>query len=164
MKIHIQKSDYPIIVLLIFGMLSPVFLFLNLRTFLGITVISQAAPLAFAYTKLNGVEQYANKSSFEIHLKNGDVLKIDSTQELFGKFKGFYYKKSTYGAAILYGSGFIFKQQGPLVDSTLHKGLCKNGPMAQILNLNSEISYARLDIAEKDNGPQRWIRETHCAE
>lgn len=159
-----QKSDYPILALLIFGMISPIALLLNQKTILGVAVISQSSPLAFAYTKLNGVEQYANKSSFELHLKNGQVLKVDNTQELFGKFKGFYYKKATYGTAILYGSGHIFRQQGPLVESTLQKGLCKNGPMAELLSLNSEISYARLNIFEKDNGPQRWIRETHCAE
>lgn len=162
LKTKLSLNDYLIILLLVFGLLSPIALLLNLRTVLGIGVISQAAPLAFAYTKLNGVEQYANKSYFELHLKNGETLQVDNTQELFSKFKGFYYKKATYGASILYGSGFIFRQQGPIVNSTLKKGLCANGPMASLLRLTSEVHYAKLEILEKDNGPGRWVREINC--
>lgn len=158
----VKKNDLILILLLIFGMLSPIALIFNQGSVLGLAVISQAAPLAFAYTKLNGVEQYATRSFFSLKLKNGQIMKIENNQILFSKFPGFYYKKATYGAAILYGSEFIFRKQEPIVRSTLSVGLCKNGPMARLLNLKVEIESARLEIFEKDNGPGHWIREVSC--
>jgi hypothetical protein len=149
--------------LTILGLLQTVGFLTGSAAIRGIGLASTASPLPLVFTQFRGLETFAEDYSLEILTVSGKHIETPITPALYGKLKGPYKRRNTYGAVISYGPGLTLEPERRLVDTVLTYGFCDGGPLSREFGITERLREAHIHITSRTAGrPGKWTLSVQC--
>ena len=131
----------------------------------GLAALSLASPLPLAFSHFAGHETFSNTFAYAAVTASGRHLAGAIGPQLYGRLKGAYNYKNTFGAALSYGPFFTEPWALAARDAVLQHGFCEPGHVVASSGFagGEALRGVNITVAEHpDRGTQQWVLQVVC--
>jgi hypothetical protein len=129
----------------------------------GIGFMTTASPLPLVFSKFRGIENFSSDYYMDVKLKDGEIISIKITPEIYDRASGPYNRRNPYGAVLAYGPMLTAPHEMILRDRVMQYSACGKGSFMREIGITKPIEHINVTVKSKTVARPVWNFEVNCS-